>query len=998
MPAASRIPFTYVLFALFSVVHQSNAQSDILSMDSYVMAHWGTKEGLPSSEVRPVLQTRDGYIWIGTGLGLARFDGVQFESFVPGTTPNIGASDVTALHEDRSGVLWIGFQSGGVQKYSDGHFTTPSSCAPIAFGTPSDIFSDSTGGIYICCVEGLFHVRGDSGSFVKALPEKPIHGFTTPGNDIYVVGDMIVRLSRDRPPTVVGALPQGGRINDLHPEDSSSFLAASTDGLLRFRTSPGGLLIPGERYELSDAFSILPDGDGQYLIGTLGRGIFRFDGHRVSRPHGLSRLRGASQRVYSLYRDGEDGIWAATSGGAFRLSRSFFKIFGEGAGLANDYVWNFRLTHDGTLWVGVGRAGIYRIKNGQTRLFLKKDGMPDNHITEIFESSDGSMWFGGANGRLVTMRNGSKTRLDRLPGYPGGRVLSIAEDSKKKIWIGTRNGLHTFEGDRFISHPIRHNGAEGSIRSITPQPNGDIWFVGSGTIRRLRNDTVTVFQEKSERALFSIFALLIDSSRVWYGTYGGGLYLIQGDSVISLRKLNNSFGPRIIAIHEDHSGHLWLNAEHELQRVHKADILAALDHPGQPVPVDVYDHLDGFENLEFDYSSLSSVQQLDDGRLLYASTSGIVVVDPEAAVRSTVPPPVTIEGIVADGESLDLRHGIEIPPGTRRLDIKYAALRFQTPGRVRFRFRLSGVDRDWVETAGLQRSITYTNPGNGEFDFALTASANGGSWNPHAASVKFTIAPYLYERWSFRIGGIVVAFILLVAGYNARVRAIRKRNRTLEEEITLRRKIETRLTDSLQEKTVMLREIHHRVKNNMQVISSLMSLQLGASSEPLIQEALKESQARIRSMALVHETLYRSENLAAVGFREYLETLIRQVHHANSRSNVSIQVDGADLRLPLDKAIPAGLLMNELVTNAIKHAFPKGAEGTIVVFSRLCEGDYVEVGVSDTGIGLPPDFDVTEGTSLGLRLVTTLAGQLGGKLSVQRGPGTTIAVQFPTRE
>jgi two-component sensor histidine kinase len=359
---------------------------------------------------------------------------------------------------------------------------------------------------------------------------------------------------------------------------------------------------------------------------------------------------------------------------------------------------------------------------------------------------------------------------------------------------------------------------------------------------------------------------------------------------------------------------------------------------------------------------------------------------------------VTIEGIVADDVQVDFLNGARLPPGTRRVDIKYTALRFQTPGRVRFRLRLAGVDRDWVETDGLQRSVTYTNLGNGDFQFTVTASANDGPWNPQVAEVTFSIAPYLYELWSFRILGILAVLVLLVVGYNARTRRIRARNRILEEEIGLRRKIEEQLTESLEEKTVMLKEIHHRVKNNMQVISSLMSLQLGASTEPMIQEALMESQARIRSMALVHETLYQSNNLAAIGFKDYLERLVRQVHHVNKTSRTAIRVEGPDITVPLDQAIPAGLLMNELLTNAIKHAFPDGSGGSITVSTRQVDGDSVELGVADNGKGLPAGFDIAKATTLGLRLVTTLTGQLGGTLTLkENGPGTTITVTFPMK-
>ncbi len=390
---------------------------DILATDSLVTTHWGTKEGLPSNEARPILQSREGYIWIGTGFGLARFDGIQFDVFNAKSTPEIKASDVTALHEDGAGNLWVGFQSGGVLKYAGGQFQAPASCASIAFASISDFFSDSTGGLYVCSNEGLLHLQGDSGSFVTFLPEIATHGFTTPDNTVYVYNNLIVRLSSTSRPQVVGALPSRRRISHLRPEGSSSFLAAGLDHIQRFQLATDGSLIPAARYPLELPSALLPDGNGQYLVGTFGRGIVRFDGSSINTPLGLSLLRGPGRQVHNLIRDSEGGVWATTSGGVFRFSRSFFKTFGEASGLANEYIWNLRLTHDGTLWAGAGRGGTYRISDGTSRLFLMKDGMPDNHVTEMFEASDGRMWFGGDNGRLVTMYKGATRRLDHLPGY-----------------------------------------------------------------------------------------------------------------------------------------------------------------------------------------------------------------------------------------------------------------------------------------------------------------------------------------------------------------------------------------------------------------------------------------------------------------------------------------------------------------------------------------------------------------------------------------------------
>ena len=489
--------------------------------------------------------------------------------------------------------------------------------------------------------------------------------------------------------------------------------------------------------------------------------------------------------------------------------------------------------------------------------------------------------------------------------------------------------------------------------------------------------------------------MMLDGDRVWLGTYGGGLHLIGGDSVVNLNAVCPGVGPRILGIHEDRHGYLWINAERELQRVRKAEILAALVSPGRTVPIEVYDRLDGLTDIEFNRASVNSSQQLPDGRLLYASTSGVVAVNPDAAARPTAPPPVLIERIIADGVRYAADGPIDFPPDIRRVEITFSALRFQSPGRVRFRYRLTGIDRDWVASNGPERIATYTNPGHGRYVFSVASSVNNGPWSEQPASVSFTIAPFFYQRPLVQIGSVLLFLGLIGIAYRVRTTGFLRRNRQLEEEIQRRVQAEARIRTSLEEKTVMLKEIHHRVKNNMQIISSLFSLQFGSSRDPVIQEMLRESQIRIRSMALVHESLYRSNNLAAIDFREYVEGLAGQIAHAHRKRNVRLTFTGDPIKLSIEQAIPAGLIMNELLSNAYKHAFPNDEPGTITVHSRNDGGTHVELVVADSGPGLPVDFDPATVSSLGFHLITSLAVQLGGTLVLNLQPGATIRIRFP---
>lgn len=218
------------------------------------------------------------------------------------------------------------------------------------------------------------------------------------------------------------------------------------------------------------------------------------------------------------------------------------------------------------------------------------------------------------------------------------------------------------------------------------------------------------------------------------------------------------------------------------------------------------------------------------------------------------------------------------------------------------------------------------------------------------------------------------------------------------EDITQRREADEALRKSLREKEALLKEVHHRVKNNLQVIASLLRLEAGRRDEAATVAALREMQGRIRSMALLHETLYRSGNFAGVELASYLRQLATQLFRAqNDRGGaVALRLELEPATLEIDRAIPCGLIVNELLTNCLKHAFPEARAGEICVRLRAAPEARLELGVGDTGVGLPADWDRRDARSLGLKLVEDLARQLGGVMTVRTGPGTDIAISFAT--
>ncbi|MET0412010.1 MAG: sensor histidine kinase, partial [Polyangiaceae bacterium] len=217
-------------------------------------------------------------------------------------------------------------------------------------------------------------------------------------------------------------------------------------------------------------------------------------------------------------------------------------------------------------------------------------------------------------------------------------------------------------------------------------------------------------------------------------------------------------------------------------------------------------------------------------------------------------------------------------------------------------------------------------------------------------------------------------------------------NLELEQRVTTRTE---QLSAMLKERDVLLQEIHHRVKNNLQVISSLINMQVRRLSQGPNRDALSDCQTRVQAIALIHETLYQSRDYAQIPFSEYAKSLSNVVFHAGAQpSSVTLELDIAEVSLAVDRAIPCGLILKELISNALKHAFPEGRPGTVRVELSALDAGRLTLAIEDDGVGIPKDLDVSRSGRLGLQLVRTLAGQLDAELFVQRARGTRFELSF----
>jgi len=391
-----------------------------------------------------------------------------------------------------------------------------------------------------------------------------------------------------------------------------------------------------------------------------------------------------------------------------------------------------------------------------------------------------------------------------------------------------------------------------------------------------------------------------------------------------------------------------------------------------------------------------------------------VVITDFQIYNKSVPIGERSKGAPALSRAVSMTDQIKLSYNDRVITFEFAALHYAAPEKNMYAYKLEGFEKDW-NYVGTRRFATYTNLSPGKYVFRVRGSNNDGLWNEQGSSLSLIIFPPFWQTWWFRGLALSLVIVFLVGFYinrthNIRTRArklkrdveartseLKKANTKLQQEIREKIKAEYSVSRSLKEKEVLLQEIHHRVKNNMQIISSLLNLQTCQIKDKEISGMFQICQNRIKSMALIHQKLYQSEDFSSIDFSDYIRSLTERIYsiYEGDAENIDFKMNLNKIHLNINQAVPLGLITNELVSNSLKHAFSKksGTPQVTIVFETDDKGS-VTLMVSDNGVGLPSGFDLEKANSLGLKLVQNLVLQLNGSLEVDGSQGACFKVSF----
>jgi ligand-binding sensor domain-containing protein/nitrogen-specific signal transduction histidine kinase len=1032
-----------VLGALFATARSAWALEPDKELSQFHRRGWQDEDGLPQNTTLALAQTPEGYLWVGTYEGLARFDGVRFTVFDPINTPALPDRTISALAVDRSGTLWINTHQGLVGMREGTFFPVPLPQGVIAREVYR-LLPSRDGSVWIA-THGSGLLRLSQGNRFQVW--KVEQGLTS---------NRVLALAED----TAGHLWVASGLG-LQRWDGSAFLPGPT-----FQTGPSPLIVAlavdaqgtlwagdevGTVYQLREGMmrpipeaslpghsiaALLPDRRGALWIASRGSGLVRLvNGRRffLSPTDGLER-----GSIFSLLEDAEGSLWLGTgSHGLRRLKDGPFTPYGPSEGMGHETVSAVREARDGSLWFSTVGGGITRWKDGRMTTWTTREGLADNFVFGSAEGRDGSLWFVTAGG-IVRFQNGAfSAPLEQEPFRRLAMGYTLLEDERGTIWTGTRDGLARWDGKQLTLVLPEDKVLRGFIRVLEPRAAGGFWIgTEGGSLAGYSDGRLIPLSSGGWPIRGDVRALFEDGETLWVGTTEG-LFRWKNGRVSHLTRAQGLFDDVVFELLPDGKGHVWMTCNKGIFRVSREELEAVADGQLARVTAHAYGREDGLRSQEFNSLGGPSGIRARDGRLWFPTIRGAVAYDPNHQRASSATPPTLIEEVWVDGRLVPSSEWMGLSPGEGRVEIRYTRADLASPDRLRFRYRIEGVDEEWVE-AGSRRVAYYTRLPPGEHRFLVEALSTEDGVAASSAELVFHLRPRFFQTTLFRVGWVLGAVLLAAGGVWLRLRRSQERERMLQARVDERtaelamrlEQLETareRLAhaEKLAAMGTLAAGVGHEINNPLAYILSnlrFLSTELRAFAhreEDLerrkeVEEALADAlqgAERVRKIVHALRTLARAQveppkrlELHAMIDRalEVLDPALRQRARIVKEYGPPQAVLGDETRL--------SQVFFHLIANAIQAIPAEHPErNEIHLVTRQGEDGRAIIEVRDSGHGIAPEhlkrifepFFTTkaagEGTGLGLSICHSTIEAMSGELQVESelGRGSTFRILLP---
>jgi ligand-binding sensor domain-containing protein/two-component sensor histidine kinase len=949
----------------------------------YSVRTWQADDGLPQNSVQAITQSREGYLWVGTREGLVRFDGVRFTLLDDQAPPELRHGSITALCAGRDGSLWIGCDGYGVARLKDGKFTRFSEADGLLSNQIRCLLEGRDGAFWIGSEGGLS--RYQNGRFSSFTEKNGLGANSVKGLCEDHWGNLRIATARG-----LSSLDKEGNIRTFNigsgtPANALKFVFEDRQGRIWTGSNAGLNCVDGETVVTYGVEQGLPgeivtiaceDRRGQFWVGTY-HGVARLvDGKVIPRPN---REGAFGDLIHTLFEDRERNLWVGAQDGLYLLNPARFIAYTTQQGLTVNNVMSVCEDRLGTIWIGTWGGGLNRLKGGEITAWGADGGPTQDKVLALHEGRDGSLWVGlDHGGGLNRFQGGSKNLFPRQPGLIDAAIRVIHEDRQGTLWVGTSRGLNVFREGTFETYTTTNGLAGDVVLAILEDAEGHLWVGTDGGLSRWQAGQFTNFTTREGLSHNAVNALYEDRERtLWIGTRGGGLNRYQAGKFTACTTRQGLFSDEIYEILEDDYGYFWMSCRKGIFRVSKWQ-LDDLGRGARPaVTCTAFGRADGLPTIQCNGVAKPAGWKGRDGHLWFATIGGVVAAEPGIKTNERLPP-VLVEEVVADGRSLQTNTlaasdspRLTVPPGRGAIEIHYTALSFQAPEKNRFKYKLEGIDPDWID-AGARRSVSYNNIAPGSYRFRVVACNNDGVWNETGATLSLIFAPHYWQTWWYKLALGGAATLLLTLLYRLRVTRLRALERLrIQIAANLHDDVGARLT-----KVAMVTELVNRET---------------ADSHP--------NKPHIRNIRNTVREITQAMDEIVWTINPKNDTLDHLANYIFQYAQEYFQDTGVSCRLDVPAQLPDRPLSTEARHNlfmAVKEALNntlKHAQATEVQISLGLADGRMTIAITDNGSGFSPSQVRTKGN--GLENMKQRLGQIGGRfvLESQPGGGTSIKLE-----
>ncbi len=979
----------------------------------YNIQQYTANTGLPTNNIFDIVFDEKGNVWFASYDGVIKYDGHNYDVY----DEKSGLKDPVLydLLLDNQNNLWASTEDGGIAKFSNGSFHYPEELSWLDTTIVHFMMQANDGNIWLS-VDQL---------------------------GVYIIDEelkVVDHISLD------DGLP-AVRISHFYNTNSNQILISSHAGLAVYNQLTKEI---EQTYTIDNGLSgsrvyeSLVDREGRiWMAHDKGASVVQEDGSIIN----YEELAGARIGLALTITESNDGkIWVGSNrGGLFWIDGDEETHITIKHGLSANNIYRFVESKSGNIWIATDGNGISVFKDNNFRIYDDVSVLDAKRATSLIEQDDGTVWITTEYG-ISSFKNGVFKNYRADPELLSGELLlTSAQLPDGNIIMVTNNySLIEFDGKNFFRSKYSEL-FDGLIFNSVEVDGNTIWFVGDSNLIKVEGEKVEYVLKHKERAWKTDYQLLLKDNRglTWIATLGGLVVLHDGETTL-IDKEDGLSSEWITIIEEDPYGNIWVvtsvgidiikgieedGSFKTIQPFKTADLyfdeanFLQFDHNGnlwqgtnsglnyyqfeEPNSFDVYEHFH-FPLNSFGYGTEFAYRAslLANDSTLYFGTynSGLISfnfdqIDNEIEYEPA--PVMHIQSMLAKGEEVYSQENQRLTDeiltlnfSQNRVTINLSSISEKYPGRINYRYKLLGLQEQW-EVAENITQIQYEILPPGNYNLVVQTKAPNSDWSAIQDVVSFKIKkPFFLKIWFIALILLLVCVLVYII-VKGRVSIIEKN--------LLQSKVDAQTEDiqhALDEKEVLIKEIHHRVKNNLAVISGLLDLQSRQIDEGPATEALQNSMTRVLAMAKIHEQLYQNEDLSNVNFKNFITNLVRSLDNTISNAEFPTQINEhvEDISVDVNVGVPLGLMINEILSNSFKHAFQNlgtSKSASIDIEFSLKDDQYYQLRIADNGVGSEENLLDINHQSLGMTLIKSWASQLDAELTYNGNHGSVFEAKIP---